>query len=272
MDLDPRLAALRTLGGFFVLRASGPPPRPLPPLAEVYGTGTPGSRRDPLTFRVRKVAAALRAPEARIAASVAHQGLAARLWSAALGCAALYGRIPDLDPDLLRWDPGAAAPDDLWLTGVRPLPGDADTVAAAVLGAHLVPLATALRARYRVAEGLLRGNAASALAGAARELDRWARAHGRPDAAARARALTAELLGHPLLAGTGTLTGTAFRRRSCCLYYRVPGGGVCGDCCFPAPPGPARSAGAPAGSARAPQRPARRPPAAPPSSPHAPSG
>ncbi|MFF8451558.1 (2Fe-2S)-binding protein [Streptomyces leeuwenhoekii] len=262
MDLDPRLAALRPLGGFFVLRASGPPPRPLPPLAEAYGAEPPGTRPDPLAFRVRKVGAALRAPEARVAASVAHQGLAARLWSAALGCAALYGRVPDLDPRLLHWDPDAAAPDDLWLTEVRPLPGDADAVADAVLRAHLEPLGAALRARYRVAPGLLRGNAASALAGAARELDRRARAHGRPDAAARARGLAAELLGHPLLAGTGTLTGTAFRRRSCCLYYRVPGGGVCGDCCFPAPPAaPARSARAPSGH-----------PPAPPSSPRAPSG
>ncbi|MFD2121439.1 (2Fe-2S)-binding protein [Streptomyces cirratus] len=24
--------------------------------------------------------------------------------------------------------------------------------------------------------------------------------------------------------------GVAFTRRSCCLYYRVPGGGLCGDC------------------------------------------
>ncbi|NEY36625.1 ferric iron reductase, partial [Streptomyces sp. PRKS01-65] len=235
MDLDPRLAALRSLGGFFVLRACGPPPRPLGPLAQAYGAKTPKTRRDPLAFRVRKVGAALRAPEPRVAASVAHLGLAARLWSAALGCAALYGRIPDLDSRLLHWDPDAAAPDDLWLTEVRPLPGDAGTVADAVLRAHLEPLETALRARYRVAAGLLRGNAASALAGAARELDRWARAHGRPGTAARARDLAAELLGHPLLAGTGTLTGTAFRRRSCCLYYRVPDGGVCGDCCFTAP-------------------------------------
>ncbi|GAA3997043.1 hypothetical protein GCM10022384_50230 [Streptomyces marokkonensis] len=84
------------------------------------------------------------------------------------------------------------------------------------------------------------GNAASALAGAGRELDGWARRHGRGDTAARARSLTAGLLAHPLLTGTGTLTGTAFRRRSCCLYYRVPGAGVCGDCCFSRPPGSAR--------------------------------
>lgn len=232
MDLDPDLAALRALGGFFVLRTQGEGPRPLPTLAEAYAQTSSDTRGDPLTYRVRKVANALHAPELRIAASVAQQGLAARLWSVSLGCAALHGRIPDLDPHLLRWDPHGSAPDDLWLTEVRPLPGDPTTIADVVLHGHLEPLAAALHHRYRVASGLLWGNAASALAGAARRLDQWARAGGRTDTAARARALTAELFTHPLLAGTGTLTGTAFRRRSCCLYYRVPGGGVCGDCCF----------------------------------------
>ncbi|MCF0079915.1 (2Fe-2S)-binding protein [Streptomyces lomondensis] len=248
MDLDPGLASLRPLGGFFVLHtegasggasegaSEGAPARPLPTLAQAYTNPAPDVSRNPLIFRVRKVATALRAPELRVAASVTHQGLAARLWSVALGCAALHGAIPDLDAGLLRWDADGSAPDDLWLTDVRPLPGDAPTVADAVLHGHLVPLATALRAHYRLAPGLLRGNAASALAGAARELDRWAHRHGRTDVAARARSLAAELLAHPLLDGAGTLTGTAFRRRSCCLYYRVPGGGVCGDCCFTRPP------------------------------------
>jgi hypothetical protein len=236
VDLDPDLAALRPLGGFFVLR-TGAAPHPAPPtLAQAYEN--PGSEVYPnsVIFRVRKVADALRAPELRIAASVAQQGLAARLWSAALGCAVLYGRIPDLDARLVHWDPHASAPDDLWLTEVRPLPGDAASLAAVVLHGHLEPLVTALRTRYRVAPGLLRGNAASALTGAARQLSGWARANGRTDVAARTRTLTAELLEHPFLADTGTLTGTAFRRRSCCLYYRVPGGGVCGDCCFTRPP------------------------------------
>lgn len=264
VDLDPGLAALRPLGGFFVLRASRPlPHRPLPTLAHAWREAPVdgpdgGLAHDPLAFRVRKVAAALRAPETRIAASVVHQGLAARLWSVTLGCAALYGRVPDLDPGLLHWDPDATAPDDLWLAEARPRPGDAATVAEVVLDTHLVPLTAALRARHRLATGLLWGNAGSALAGAARELDRWARRHGRTDAAARARSLTTGLLAHPLLAGTGTLTGTAFRRRSCCLYYRVPGGGVCGDCCFSLPPRPRSS-------------PPPRSPRAPRSSPGAPS-
>ncbi|MGH3410268.1 MAG: (2Fe-2S)-binding protein [Streptosporangiaceae bacterium] len=30
--------------------------------------------------------------------------------------------------------------------------------------------------------------------------------------------------------------GLGFRRHSCCLYYRLPGGGLCGDCALAAPP------------------------------------
>ncbi|WP_317448016.1 IucA/IucC family C-terminal-domain containing protein [Streptomyces collinus] len=290
MDLDPELAALRPLGGFFVLRTTAGARRPaaaLPPtLAQTYATaataataasaataataapGTAdgvttadGAARNALTSRVATVADRLRTGEARVAASIAHQGLAARLWSTALACAALYDRLPDLGPRLLRWDGAAPAPDDLWLTEVREAPGDPAGLADTVLHAHLRPLGEALTARYGVAASLLWGNAGSALAGAARELDRWARAHGRTDVADRARLLTDDLFAHPLLrttgtratttratttrttatataTGTGTSTGTAaaFRRRSCCLYYRVPGGGICGDCCFTRPP------------------------------------
>ncbi|WP_189900516.1 (2Fe-2S)-binding protein [Streptomyces cellulosae] len=236
MDLDPRLTALRALGGFFVLRAGEDADRHLPTLDQAYGPRRPGVQHtpatDPLTVRVRRVAAALRTQEPRVAASVAHQGLAARLWSVALGCAALHGAVPDLAPSTLRWDPEGSAPDDLHLPEVRPLPGDAATLADVVLRGHLEPLSAALRARHRIAPALLRGNAASALAAAAREITR----HARPDAAARATRLAGDLLDHPLLTGAGTLTGSAFRRRSCCLYYRVPGGGVCGDCCFVRPP------------------------------------
>ncbi|MET8975715.1 (2Fe-2S)-binding protein [Streptomyces sp. NPDC004539] len=242
MDLDPALAALRPLGGFSVLRTlltpagdpDGPPPGPLPTLADAYAGRSSDVYGDPLIFRVRKVAESVRTPEERVAASLAHQSLASRLWSAALGCAALYGRVPDLAPALLRWNPDASAPDDLWLTEVRPRP--ADDLAALVLDAHLEPLATALHTRYGVAPGLLRGNAGSALAGSARQLSHWARRHGRTDVAAATRALTAALFAHPLLADTGTFTGPGFRRRSCCLYYRVPGGGLCGDCCLDALP------------------------------------
>ncbi|MFM9373627.1 IucA/IucC family C-terminal-domain containing protein [Streptomyces sp. Da 82-17] len=242
--MDLRLLA--SVGGFFALRTgSAGRPDGAVPLSRAYeahpAPSHPVSHPDPLGFRVDKVTSRLGAPEVRVGASVAQLGLAARLWSVGLGAAALHGRTLDLAPDRLRWDPDGTSPDDLWLDDVRTLPPDATTLAASVLDAHLVPLAAALRRRHRVAEPLLWGNAGSALAGAVRELHGWARRAGRPDVAARALDLGAALFRRPELAGTGSLDlgsgAPRFRRRSCCLFYRCPGGGLCGDCCFERPPG-----------------------------------
>lgn len=236
MTHEPGLTGLGALGGFFVLRTGEPSYGCPPTLAEAYaargGADARGPEEDPVAVRVRKVARTLRTSETRVAASVAHQGLVARLWSVGIGAAAVYGQVPDLDPRLLRWDPEAGAPDELWLTEVRFLP-------VAALGdlmgeRHLAPLAAALRARHRLPDGLLRGNAGSALTGAVRQAARWAHAGGRTEEGARVRALAAELLAHPAL--SGALDPVTLRRRSCCLYYRAPGGGVCGDCCFDRPP------------------------------------
>ncbi|GAQ62166.1 hypothetical protein SsS58_02525 [Streptomyces scabiei] len=244
VDHDPSLTALSALGGFFVLRTGEPPRGSLPTLARAYEARDADVKREvyenPVIFRVRKVARSVRAPEPRVAASIAHLGFAARLWSVALGAAAVYGRVLDLDPRLLRWDADASAPDELWLTEVRGLP--AERIGAVVRDGHLLPLAAALRAQLPISERLLWGNAASALMGTVRQIDRWAAANGRTEAADRARALAAGLFAHPTLAGT--LDPVTSRRRSCCLLYRLPGGGLCGDCCFDRPPGP-RSPGGP---------------------------
>ncbi|MFC5799880.1 (2Fe-2S)-binding protein [Streptomyces formicae] len=224
MDLEE----LSSIGGFFALR-TGEPGDGHRPLGRLYAGG-----RAPLITRVDLVAARLRTPERRVAASVAQLGLAARLWSTALGPAALYGEFPEPDPAALWWDPALSTPDDLCLREVRPRPGTVEDIREAVQYGHLAPLAQALRNDVRVSPRLLWGNAGSALAGALRELDRWARAHGRPEVAARAAELTAGLLDHPDLAGT--VGGPSLRRTSCCLYYRCPGGGLCGDCVFDRPP------------------------------------
>lgn len=240
VDHDRDLPGLDALGGFFVLRTTVPSRSAVPTLARAYAEpGAPdekGECDDLITFRIHQVAAALRTPEPRVAVSVAQQGLAARLWSIALGAAVLHDAVPDLDPRLLHWDPAASAPDDLWLPEVRLLPVTAlDDV---VRAGHLVPLNTALHTRYGVSRRLLWGNAGSALAATVRELERWAGARGRPDTAARVRALATALFTHPDLAET--LDPVTRRRRSCCLYYRVPGGGLCGDCCFDRAPGAGR--------------------------------
>ncbi|MFE3251930.1 (2Fe-2S)-binding protein [Streptomyces sp. NPDC059209] len=244
------LAEVGSVGGFFALRteAVGGPAEPgaharaYVPFAQIYAGDVA-----PLSARVDRVAAKLGAPERRIAASVAQLGLAARLWSIALGSAALHGEVPDLDPARLFWDPLGSSPDDLRLPDARPFAsaegaaeGSVDGLAAAVREVvqygHLVPLAAALRADGRISPGLLWGNAGSALAGAVRELGAWSRRVGRPEAGERAAAIGAALFTDPGLRTTGVSWNGTFRRRSCCLYYRCPSGGLCGDCVFDRPP------------------------------------
>ncbi|MFF0448765.1 (2Fe-2S)-binding protein [Streptomyces sp. NPDC004609] len=241
------LLELGAIGGFFALRTGdgsstgGPGGEYRPggsdtsatwhglPLARLYA-GADG----PLAVRVDTVAVRLRAPERRVAASIAQLGLAARLWSVALGSAALYGELPDLDPQRLHWAPDRSSPDDLRLTRLRTVPAGAGAIRDMVQYGHLAPLADAFRRDTRISPRLLWGNAGSALAAAVREIDRWARGAGRPEVGERAAALAAELFGHPDL--SGTVHGPGHRRTSCCLYYRA-GGGLCGDCVFDRPPG-----------------------------------
>jgi hypothetical protein len=227
-----------------------------------------------LTELTASTARRLGTEETRVAASILHLGLAARLWSPVLGCALLAGVVPDLtslvvstEPairvgltDPAGWRVGSAKPADPARSpaavaptadrradsrakpadsayspagpadSARPAAGPASLIGATVAG-PLAGLAGALP--VRLAHGLLRGNSASAMAGGLGEL-----ARARPDLGASGAALAAALLRTPGLAGAGRLTGSdlAFRRRSCCLYYRVPGSGLCGDCCFDRPP------------------------------------
>ena len=192
-------------------------------LAELYGPAGVADLDELVGHHARR----LRTAELRVAASLLFQGIAARLWSPVLGCAPAR-LVPDLDPRLLRW--WRASPLGLHLD--RPAgwvasdPAQhAELAARTVLEANLRPLGCALRRRVRIAEGLLWGNAASALVGAARVAD------SRGDVL---RALVATLLDREPLRGSTTPLPAggplAVRRRSCCLYYRVPAGDLCGDC------------------------------------------
>jgi iron complex transport system ATP-binding protein len=178
--------------------------------------------------------------ERRVAASTAFLGYAARLWSVVLTSAATGGHVPELAPDSLLWrqsDAGALALRITTTTGWQA--DDTATLAGLayriVVHEHVAPLADALRADAPIATGLLWGNAASALVGALRVLE-GAAAPAIPasTAATTARAIAVDVLGRGRLADAGTVTAsgavTSFMRRSCCLFYRVPGGGLCGDC------------------------------------------
>jgi ferric iron reductase protein FhuF len=79
---------------------------------------------------------------------------------------------------------------------------------------------------------VLWGNVASALAGAAGMI-----ADRAPSHAGRAAGVVGEMLRTGPLTGTGTLVRPSAEtprqfliRHNCCLYYRIPGGGTCGDC------------------------------------------
>ena len=83
-----------------------------------------------------------------------------------------------------------------------------------------------------MSEQVLWGNVASALAGAMTML---IEAH--PEQADTTAGLVERLLEREPLTGTGEVVRPEAShprrflvRRSCCLFYRVPGGGYCGDC------------------------------------------
>ncbi len=166
--------------------------------------------RDPL---VSDTAHRMGTGEARVAASTLFFGYAARMWSVSLGSVVDSGRCVRLDPDTLLWcnDGG------LRLHIVDPEFG---STTGEILDDQLEPLIDAWS--DIVAPGLMWGNSASALIGAGRVIGDAAQAH------------IDTLFDDPRL--VGTMVRSTGRRRSCCLYYRVPGGGVCGDCVFPSPP------------------------------------
>ncbi|MFC9292677.1 (2Fe-2S)-binding protein [Streptomyces sp. NPDC057011] len=213
------LRQLASVGPFFTVPCGKEPPGPgFLPLSALYG--------DRLGPYVAEVGRRIGSGPGRVAASTAQLGIASRLWSIGLGCAALAGRVPDLAPDRVWWRLPGAGSLELWLPEPVDLP--AGDLGGTVLG-NLAVLDAGLRERFGVSPKVLRGNAASGLVGALRVLiDRVP--------GGRAVELAAALLADGgALAGTGTFIheeglGVAFVRRSCCLYYRVPGGGLCGDC------------------------------------------
>lgn len=167
--------------------------------------------------------------EERATASIVFLGLAARLVSPVFACAALVDRVPALRLDDLWWQPTAGGP---WPMARGILdesePGDlADDLDARILRPIVAPVLEAFERTFALSPQVLWGNVTSSLAGALTML----RA-ARPDRAEPATRLLGQLLERGTLQGTGDLDPArpSFVRRSCCLFYRVPGAGICGDC------------------------------------------
>jgi iron complex transport system ATP-binding protein len=174
------------------------------------------------------------ASEWRVAASTLFLGVAARLWSVALGAVVGHRLLPELGSDVLLFRETGG---NVALHVAHPVgwhDGDLESMLAdVVLDEHLAPLTEALRRCGSISRGLLRGNAASALLGAAGVYDRHQAARSPGPSVLLARRLCAD----ERLSGAVTLNGQSYRRSSCCLYYRTRNSGLCGDCAFTHVPG-----------------------------------
>jgi ferric iron reductase protein FhuF len=182
--------------------------------------------------------------EERACASVHFLGLASRVLAPALGSAALGSVVPDVDPVDVWWRPVAGGPIPMWWTRVRGTAASTAEQAGAlidsgVLSRVVAPLAERFATTFQVSGQVLSGNSASALAGAAAMLTR----SGRnlvldPVEIVRATIRTSALAGSGAYR-PATGSESAFVRNNCCLFYRIPGAGLCGDCVLASPPGAA---------------------------------
>jgi hypothetical protein len=222
------LAAAASLGPFFTVTAN-PGPDWVTWAGLVDG--------DLLERRVADVRAALAAGprtgdvELRIAASLAHLGLVARLLSPVLGAALLHGTLPVAAPEEVHLQLAGANPLPLALPAARTVPATGPgSLADALDRSWLIPAVQPLSTEVAVLTGLstqvLDGNTVSAIAGALRMA-----AAAAPELTTLAAGTLDAVLARGTLAGTGRRRDDgSFVRRSCCLFYRLPGAGTCGDC------------------------------------------
>jgi hypothetical protein len=225
MDISTQLAEISSYRGFFALIVGGDAAG-WHPVRQSYADGC----ADLIDATVRRY----HTTDLRIGASLVHLGHATRIWSPVLACTLAHGVVPDLN-DLQRADDGAQLrmPEPVGEAVNSP---SADLLYRIVVQQHMEPLGAGLP--VKLAHAVLAGNIASALLGASRAL-----LSARPDLRRPILRITNSLLNIGMLAGSGTVTSPhlGFRRRSCCLFYRIPGRSVCGDCVFRWTPGANRS-------------------------------
>jgi hypothetical protein len=187
----------------------------------------------------RSDAAAL---DRRAVASVVSLGLLARLVSPPLAAVGLAGVLPRWSIQSLWWQPTVGGPWPLATAATDgrdvgdvadpgPLRTAVGLMTSTVLEDVVAPVVRRVGEEFSLSDKVLWGNVASALGGATSRL--VAAQPARREACA---ALLDGLLGHGALSGTTwpqrppAGPGGLLRRRSCCLFYRIPSGGYCADC------------------------------------------
>ena len=155
----------------------------------------------------------------RVAASVTHLGLTARLLSPAIAAIAL------------GHPPISMALKDLWwqdrLEGPVPLSVTSGSPGPLLPGSAVEAITDAVADRFSVSDRVLWGNVGSAANSSAQLIG-----IARPELAESAKALADSVLADCRVDGGVLRAGPDFRRRSCCLIYRLDDNrsAVCGDC------------------------------------------
>ncbi|WP_250005206.1 (2Fe-2S)-binding protein [Actinoplanes sp. M2I2] len=177
--------------------------------------------------------------EERAVASTIFLGLASRLLSPVLAAATVAGVLPLAESARLWWRPVEGGPMPIAFAGL-PAVDCAEWDAVGVAGAFtrtairslVEPVLDVFGERFALSSQVLWGNVASALGGAAGMI-----AGHSPHLAGRSAAIVGAVLATPPLTGMAELVRPDpdrarwfLVRRNCCLYYRIPGGGTCGDC------------------------------------------
>jgi iron complex transport system ATP-binding protein len=155
-----------------------------------------------------RICARLGGAPARVGQSTYVLGLAARLWGATLGCVVRDGVLPDPAALVVRDEDGALQ------LGISRYEGWLEVTPEDLL-TRVVDVLTPVIDQIQLSPRLLWGNVASALHAAPRVLELPA-----------ARPWADTMLALPPLRGEMVHD----RRATCCLFYEVPGGGLCSDC------------------------------------------
>lgn len=223
--------ALAALGPFFVIDRHAWSASPTGRWRPVGDLAEPGGA---LVRRVERVRAALaagggRSPdqvEWRVALSITHLGLVARLVAPAIGAAALGSPVP-LDADRLWWQDELGGPFPVSVSESVSLPEPRGAGALRLPGSAVEAITLACLRDDGVSPRVLWGNVASSANGAATMIGRT-----RPDLAEAARTAADAVLADERVEDGALRAGPGFRRRSCCLIYRLTGSttAVCGDC------------------------------------------
>jgi hypothetical protein len=236
MDLRQALEQAGSLGAFASVEARSP--RGAITLQELFGD--PALVRERIEATRTALAGADRLETVdglRVAASVWQLGMAARITSPALATAVLGGWVPDLGLTRVWCQPRRPSPIPLALPNPSGRRADGpEAVSAAfgdlVLDQAATSLVDVVAASVSISESVLWGNVWSGLAGNLAAIGAT-----RSDLLSAAREVIGAIFERarsgpptPAMVVGGFDRAGRYRRSTCCLIYRIPSAGLCGDC------------------------------------------